>query len=63
MLLKEKLKHALSLLEGVEIKGLDNMKRFVLGTEDIKQCISAIETAEKEEAEHANDHDKERKDA
>lgn len=63
MLMKEKLKHALALLEGVEVKGLDNMKRFVLGTEDIKACISAIETVEKEEAERANDHNEKREDA
>ena len=63
MLIKEKLKNTLAMLDGVKVDGLDNMKRFVLATEGIKACITAIETAEREVAQNENDHDQQREGA
>lgn len=54
MSIKEALKEAIALLDGVSVMGKDNQKRHVMGIERIEAVITVIENAEKEEAENAN---------
>lgn len=64
MNIKEALQEAIALLDGVRVEpGLTNMKRHIVGVERIQAVVRAIEKAEKEEAQHANDYDKKREDA
>lgn len=63
MSIKEALKEAIALLDGVEVKGKTNMKRHVMGIERIEAVVNALEHAEKEEAAHEENHDQQREDA
>ena len=64
MNIKEALKEAIALLDGVKVEpGLLNMKRHIVGIERIQSVVKAIENAEKEEAAHENHHDQQREDA
>ena len=63
MSIKEALKEAIALLDGVEVKGKTNMKRHLLGMERIEAVVTALENAEKEEAAHEDHHDQQREDA
>ena len=63
MSIKEALKEAIALLDGVEVKGKANMKRQIMGIERIEAVVTALENAEKEEAAHEENHDQQREDA
>lgn len=63
MSIKEALKEAIALLDGVAVIGKNNQKRHVMGMERIEAAIKAIENAEKEEAAHEDHHNQQREDA
>lgn len=63
MSIKEALKEAIALLDGVEVKGKTNMKRHVMGIERIESVVTALEHAEKEEVAHEDHHDEKRENA
>lgn len=60
MNIKDALREAVALIDGVKVDGKNNMKRLVIAMERIESVINAIDNAQKEEEKHAEADDQQR---